>query len=164
MDGQKNTVVAIIRENENHKEQLQQVEQEVEQEVEMRNKTYNQQAMSGEEENIIAKTIAEFRRKKLNDTQIAETGQANEITNITEDPPYLNIIAEDPSNSNYNTIYAVQNSITTPQESHTNNSQLSVALYPSLAKRQNKNKNPACSAANISFSTDTSLLSTTRSI
>ena len=78
----KNTVAALIWESKNHKEWLQQMEQE----VEMRKKTHAQQVISGKEENNIAKTVAEFRRKKLNNTRTAETGQANKITNITEDP------------------------------------------------------------------------------
>ena len=125
----------------------------------MRRKTHTHQAISVEEESIIAKSVAEFRRKKLKDTRIAETSQANEIktTNINE-------IAEDPSNSNYNTINACHNLITTPQESNTNNSHLSVALLPSLAERQNKNTNPAFSVADVAFSTDKTLLSTARDI
>ena len=47
----KSTVTAIIRESKNHKKRLKQVEQE----VEMRKKTHAQQAISGKEENIIAK-------------------------------------------------------------------------------------------------------------
>ena len=54
--------------------------------------------------------------------------------------------------------------ITTPQESNTNNSHLSVALLPSLAERQNKNTNPAFSVADVAFSTDKTLLSTARDI
>ena len=61
MDGRKEYSRGIIRESKNHKEQLQQVEQE----VEMRNKTHKQQAISGEEENIIAKTVAEFWKEEV---------------------------------------------------------------------------------------------------
>ena len=136
MDAKK-TVAVEIRECKRLKERLQLVEEEVEQEVEMRRKTHTQQAISGEEESRIAKLVAEFRRKNLN--VIAETTQASTTniepnSNSTDIEPNSNSneINEDPSNSNYNTIIAVPNPITTPQESNTNNSQLSVALLPSL--------------------------------
>lgn len=110
----------------------------------MRRNTLTRQLISGKEENIMANIIAEYRKKKLNDAkivktnldneiaemdnEIAETSQHNEINEIAE-------IAEDPSNYNYNTIHTVQNTITTPQESHTSYSQLSVAPPLFLVER-----------------------------
>ena len=167
----KKTVAVEIREGKRLKERLQLVEEKVEQEVEMRRETHTQQAINGEEECRISKLVAEFRRKKLNVT--AETTQASTTdiepnSNSTDIEPNSNSnsneINEDPSNSNYNTIIAVPNPITTPQESNTNNNQLSVALLPFLADRQNKNINPAFSVADVAFSKDKSLLLTARDI
>ena len=156
MDAKK-TVAVEIRECKHLKERLKLVEEEVEQEVEMRRKTHTQQSISEEEESSVAKLVAEFRRKQLNVT--AENTQTDIKTNSNN-----NKINEDPSNSNYNTIIAFPNPITTVQESNTKNSQLSVALLPSLAERQNKNTNPAFSVADVAFSKDDSLLSTARDI
>lgn len=114
---EKRTVALLIRESKKCKEQLKKVEQE----VEMRRKTQERQTISGKEESIIGKTIAEYRKKKSNNTQIAETGlnkiaetsqtnRTNEIAGIAEDLPNSNEfaeIAEYPLNSNYNTIHAV---------------------------------------------------------
>ena len=85
------------------KERLQRVEEKVEEEIEMRRKTHAQQWISEEEESSVAKLLAEFRRKQLNAT--ARTTQAT-----TADIE----INEDPSHSNYNTINASPNPITTP--------------------------------------------------
>ena len=121
----KKTVVVVIREGKRLQERLQLMEEEMEQEVEMRRKTHTQQAISGEEESLIAKSVAEFRRKKLNVTRTAETTQASTIkieTNSIEpnsNSTNSNESIEDPSNSNYNTIIAEPNSITTPPESNT---------------------------------------------
>ena len=109
--------------------------------------------------------VAKFRRKKLKDTQTAKTTQANSIEIETNsNKTNSNEIIEDPSNPNYNTIIAEHNPITTSQESNTKNSQLSVALLPSLAKQQNKNTDPAFSIADVAFIKGKTLLSTASDI
>ena len=154
---QKKTAANNTRKYHQLKKRLQLVKEEVEQEIEMKRKTYAKQSISKEEESSVAKLVAEFRRKQLNAT--TETTQAT--TNNNNANMFIN---EDPSNPNYNTINAFPSHITTLKESHTQNSQLSVAPLPSLADRQNKNSNPAFSVADVTFSTDESLLSTARDI
>ena len=141
----------------------------------MKKKTLSTQTITEEEEGIIEASIAEFRKEKRNNPiEIVEDPsnrndpieKRNDTNETNEDPSNQNNIkiVEDPSNSNYNTARTFQNSATTPHESYTQYSQLSVALPPSLDVRQNKNTNPAFFVADIPFSTDASLLSTTRNI
>ena len=102
------------------------MELEVEGEIEF----MSTQTITEEEAGITEATIAAFRKEKQNNTNERNDSNERNDPNATND----NIkIVEDPSNSNYNTTRTVPNSTTTPQESNTTYSQLSVALPPSLA-------------------------------